>query len=77
MTFFIQHCPYCGRRFRVHVSALGHEIECHHCLTVFCAFDEPVDESEASDRIEQWAREHSTRAGSPTSDSTAPTFRPR
>ena len=59
MTFFIQCCPACARRFEVHLRALGIQVECRFCYSVFSSFDGTEDSGEASDRVDQWAREAS------------------
>lgn len=57
MTFFIQSCPACSRRFEVSFRALGKTVECRFCHSVFHSFDDSEDSSEASDRIDSWAKE--------------------
>ena len=57
MTFFIQSCPACARRFQVHMRALGKQVECRYCFSIFRSFDGTEDVGEASDTAAEWARD--------------------
>ena len=57
MTFFIQTCPCCGRRFDLPVRSLGSGVQCRFCESIFRATDHCEDAGEASDRMDCWARE--------------------
>jgi len=47
-TYFVQECPTCGRRLKIHVEHLGKRLVCQHCHgqfeasgTVGASFDCP------------------------------------
>ena len=37
-TFFVQHCPTCGRVLEIRVEHLGKQVACTHCRAKFRAF---------------------------------------
>ena len=39
------------------MRALGKPVECRYCYSTFPSFDGACDAGEASDRIDEWARE--------------------
>lgn len=74
MTFFIQSCPACARRFQVHLRALGKQVECQYCYSIFNSFDGTEDVGEASDPAEQWARDQWARDQTNEQDADDPLF---
>jgi hypothetical protein len=51
-TYFVQHCPVCGRCLQVRIELLGKTVSCQHCHGKFKACDpalarlQPVPETE-------------------------------
>jgi hypothetical protein len=77
MTFFIQSCPRCARRFDVHIRSLGKPVTCKFCEHIFRSFDGNEDSGEASDQVSQWAREQDHKLIRQENHEPAIGYRPR
>ncbi|MGL6194367.1 MAG: hypothetical protein ACRC2T_06045 [Thermoguttaceae bacterium] len=42
-TYYLQHCPTCGRSLQVRIEYMGRKVVCQHCRGAFIAMDPDLE----------------------------------